>query len=796
MKHLKYDDLVYRCEVLPNFQNTSEIQALSGFIGQDRAKKAVERAIKLKEKGFNIFVVGLSGTGRRTFTTSFLREKARQMCTPNDWVYVYNFSHPSEPIAIPLEAGGARRFKSDMSRLADESMEALEKLFEAEEYAAKKAELEDRYSKIKSQLWEELKEKAKQLGFSVQLTPTGVVTIPLRDGKPLTPEAFESLSDEIKEMFNENSRKLKHIIEGTLYKSRKVEREYKEKLGELDKYAALFTVGAIFDEVKSKYEGNLNVVRYLDQVKSDMLNNLTNLRSENEETRSAYKRRYSVNVVVDNSELTGAPVVYERNPTYSNLVGKVEYQSRAGMLFTDFTLIRAGALHKANGGFLILDAEHLLRNPYSWECLKRALLSEEITVENLESVLGVSNIISLRPQPIPFSAKVVLISTPRIYYLLYTLDEDFRKLFKIKSEFDWELSLTEENVEQYLRFISSNCRKFTPSSLDRAAVNRILWYSSRLAGSKEKLSMQLGEISGLIRESCSIASDSGANIVSETHVLQAIAAIEDRVSLVQSKYDTQIRNFDLMIETQGRKVGQVNGLTVLDLADHSFGVPVKITTKTHLGKPGVVDIQRAAQLSGKIHGKAVMILEGFFGERYARNVPLTLSASISFEQTYGIIEGDSASLAETIALISALSGVPVRQDIAITGSINQHGEVQPVGGVTEKVEGFHRACSLRGLTGSQGVILPSANAKNLILKEEVLESIKKGKFHIWTVENVDEALKIVTGREAGKMTKRGSYRKGSINYLVVEALKKAREISQDHKKTRKTKKRKTDASQN
>ncbi len=774
---VKYEDLVYKCPYLPDFSTSAELESTESFIGQERAKKAIEGALRINEKGFNVFVVGVPGTGRRSFITSYLEKQAMKMATPKDWVYVYNFSNPSEPKAISLDPGRGSQFKMDMQKLSEEVIESIEKIFESEDYAAKKSELEDDYMNKKTQLWEELQQKAKELGFSVQLTPTGVVSVPIYEGKPVTQEILDSLPEDVKQTFNENSRKLKHIIEGTLYKSRKLDREFKEKLKELDRYAALFTIGALFDEMRKQYESNYDVVQYLTDVENDILNNLADLRSEETELRQLYKKRYSVNLIVDNSHTLGAPVVYERNPTYSNLAGKVEYYSKGGVLFTDFTFIKAGALHKANGGFLILEAESLLRNPYAWEYLKRALLSEEITIENLESALGFSNVVSLKPQPIPLNVKVFLISSPRLYYLMYTYDEDVRKLFRIKSEFDWEVEADEENVKKYLGFISSTCCKYQLSHLDKKAIEKVLWYSSRLAADREKLSVRFGEISGLIRESCSVASQRNEKVVREEDVKKAIEQMEERVNLIQIKYDSQIKSYDLMVETTGKKIGQVNGLTVLDLADHTFGIPVKITAKTHLGKPGVVDIHRESDLSGKIHSKAVLTIEGFFGERYAQQTPLSISASMSFEQVYSIVEGDSASVAEVVALISAIAKIPVNQEIAVTGSMNQHGEVQPVGGVTEKVEGFHRACKLRGLTGNQGVIIPKTNLKNLILKEDVLNDIKNGLFHIWAIENIDEAIEILTGQKAGKLTQSGNYERGSVNDRVVKALKKAKELA-------------------
>jgi len=772
---------------MPRFKTTEEIEPAHGFIGQEKARKAVDQALEIKEKGFNVFVVGLPGTGRRSFISSYLRQIAANMPTPKDWVYVYNFSNPSEPEAISLEAGRGKILKQDMQRLADEVMEALEKIFESDEYARRKSELEDEYMQKKTQLWEELKQKASELGFAVQIAPTGVVTVPVYEGKLLTPDAFEALPDEVKQVFNENSRKLKLIVEGTLYKSRRLDREYKEKLMALDKDAALFTVGAMFEELKNQYESNPHIVRYLSNVQNDILENLAQLRGGDEEVRQAFKKRYSVNLIVDNSAVVGSPVVFERNPTYANLTGKVEYYSKGGMLFTDFTMIKPGAFHRANGGFLILEAENVLRYAYAWEYVKRCLMTDQIVIENLETALGLSSIVSLRPQPIPLNVKVFLICSPRLYYLLQMYDEDAEKLFRIKSEFDWEMDASRENIQKYLGFVASTCCRLNTPHLERQAVEKLMWYSARLAGDRNKLSMRLGEISSLVREACTVAMKRGSNMVKREDMAEAIRQSEERVNLLQTKYDEHIKNRDLMIETKGSRVGQINGLTVIDLHDHSFGVPVKITAKVHFGERGVIDIHREVDLSGSIHNKAVLTIEGFFRERYSKHVHFSLNATLSFEQVYSVVEGDSASVAEVLALISAIANVPLRQDIAVTGSMNQHGEVQPVGGVTEKVEGFYRACKLRGFTKTQGVVIPKANLKNLILKDEVLESVKKGEFHIWTVEHIDEAIELLTGKKAGRTTKTGGFEKGSVNYLVVQALKRA-ERMKEAKKTKRKKK--------
>ena len=790
MKKLSYENLIMNDDFLPDFNTTEEFPSCEILIGQERARKAVETGLKIKEKGYNIFVAGPTGTGRRTFVQNILKEVAKNRPRPKDWVYVYNFDDPQFPKVLSLEPGFGREFKKDMGNLIDEVIEALNRLFESEEYASKRAEIEDEYTKAKNELWENLKMKAKELGFSVQLTPTGVLTVPIMDGKPITPDVYELLPEEKKKEIEEASMKVKHLVEGTLHRSRKLDRELREKLQELDRYGAIFVIGNLFDELKKKYSNNSDIIEYLEKVKNDILDNLQDLRSEDQEKKEFYKKKYSVNLIVDNSDSIGAPVVYERNPTYSNLFGKIEYYAKLGVLQTDFTMIRSGSLHKANGGFIILDAEDVLRNIHVWEGLKRTLMSGWLTIENLENVLGFSSTITLKPQPIPIDVKVFMIGTPLMYELLYAYDEDFRKLFKIKAEFDWEMENNENSVRDYLSFISSICNEHKLPHLTRDAVKRVLWYSARLSGDRTKLSTRFGEISKLIIEAGTIAKMSKKNFVEEKDIKVTMESMEERVRLLQEKYDAMLKKYDLMVEVSDEKIGQINGLTVIELGDHSFGIPIKITAKTYLGKVGVVDIQREADLSGKIHGKAVLILEGFFGSKYAQKTPISFSASISFEQVYTIVEGDSASLAETLALISAISKVPIKQSIAVTGSINQHGEVQPVGGVTEKVEGFFRVCKMRGLTGDQGVIVPRGNVKNLVLKDDVLEAVKKGIFHIWAVENVDEAIEIVTGKKAGKLTKKGVYEKGSVNYLVSKELERIKKLLEGKEEKKKKKRKK------
>ncbi len=785
MREIKYEELLPDFGKLPDFEYTDDIEAADDFVGQERARKALSFGVQMPHKGYNIFVVGPTGTGRRTFVQRFLENYAQNLPVPKDWAYVYNFEDPSSPIAISMEAGVGRALKRDMEKLVDEIISALSKAFESDEYSRRKNEIEDSYTRMKNELWDRLREQAKELGFTVQITPTGVLTIPVIDGKPITPDLFEVLPEEKKKEIEENSIKVKHLVEGAMYRSRKLDAEMKEKLEEIDRQVALFAIGGLFEELRGKYRKYEGVVSFLESVKEDVLENLSDIRKASGEDVEVFKTKYSINLIVDNSQLKGAPVVYEQNPTYSNLFGKVEYTSRLGMLMTDFTMIKGGAVHRASGGFLILDAESVLKNIHAWEGLKRVLRTGQIKIENLESALGLSNVITLSPQPIPVDLKVIMIGTPYIYELLYELDEDFRKLFKVKAEFDGTMKCTEETARSLVSFVEGVRKSLDLPKFSRSAVKAILWYSNRLSGDREKLSARFGSIRDLIVEAAAIAREKDKEDVSEEDVKKALEEMEERVRLLQEKYDELIEKGDLLIETSGKKVGQVNGLTVLDIGDHTFGVPVKITAKTFLGKTGVIDIHREVDLSGKIHSKAVLTLEGFFSSRYSQKTPLSLAASLSFEQVYSRLEGDSASLAEVLALISAIAEVPLRQDVAVTGSINQNGDVQPVGGVTEKVEGFFRACKAKRLTGTQGVIIPKANVRNLVLKDEVLEAVKEGKFHIWTVESVDEAIEIMTGMKAGKVTKRGYYQKGTVNRMVCDRLKEVKELLEGKEKRRK-----------
>ncbi len=781
MKKVKYRDLLPNYGLLPFVKSTQDIEPLDDFVGQERAREALELGVKSKFKGYNIFVSGPTGTGRRTFVERYLKEYAKSLKKPKDLAYVYNFDDPSSPKALMMPAGMGKKLRKDMQDLVGKLHEALKQAFDSDEYSKRKAEIEDKYTRLKNELWERLKDQGKSLGFSVQITPTGILTVPVIDGKPVTPELYEVLPVEKRKEIEENTIKIKHLVEGTLYKSRKLDEEMKEKLDKLNKDIALFAIGGIFEDLKNRYKECDDVIKHIEKIKEDVLENIDDLRSAKDENIELYKVKYSINLIVDNSETSGAPVVYEQNPTFSNLFGKVEYTSRMGILITDFTMIKGGAIHRANGGYLIIDAERLLHNPYAWDGLKRILQSGQVKIENLESAIGLSNMITIQPEPVPVDVKVILVGTPYIYELLYELDEDFRKLFKVKAEFDVTMDYNKETAKAFVSFLEHARQNVNAPKINKSGIKAFLWYSNRLSGSREKLSAKFGKIEDLLNE----ASEFARKVIGESQVYKAYDQMEKRVRLYQEKLDEMIKNYDLMIETDGKKVGQINGLTVIDIGDHSFGIPAKITANVFMGKNGIFDIQREADLSGKIHSKAVFTLESFFMSRYAKSFAPTIGISISFEQVYSSIEGDSASLAETLAIISAITGIPIRQDIAVTGSINQFGEVQPVGGVTEKVEGFFRACKLHGLTGTQGVIIPESNLKNLVLKPEVLQAVKEGKFHIYTVRNVDEAIEIVMEKKAGKLTKKGNYPKDTVNRVVIDMLRHYKELSEGKEKRKK-----------
>ncbi|MBO8161483.1 MAG: AAA family ATPase [Thermosipho sp. (in: Bacteria)] len=783
MKKLNYKELLIPSSIFPRVNTTKNISPCESFIGQENAFKAINFGLSMNKKGYNIFIVGPSGTGRRSFVESFVKSFAKKKPKQNDIVYIVDLDNPYSAKSVSLPAGMGRKLKERLEKISEELFTKLQRTFESDEYDEKRKEIENEYKEKKNEILQELSKKALKLGYIVKLTPTGFVYVPAIDGKPMTPEQYENLSDEIKSTYDENAKKVEHLISGVVHQLRKLDLEYSEKFNDLDKYAILFSIDPLFEDLKNEFSFNEKLVLHFQKLKDHIIKNSSKMKNF-DEAKAYLKHILTVNLIVDNSEVDGAPVVFESNPTYPNLFGKVEYISKMGVLYTDFTMIRGGAIHRANGGYLILNAEDIFKYPYVWDKLKKSLLTQKIVIENLDSAYGINPTISLKPEPIELNLKVIIIGTPELYYLLYEYDEDFQKLFKVKVEFDWEIDATLDNVKQYYSFISNVVESNDLRPLNSKALRKVIWYSMRLAESREKLSMKMGKIANLILESDYYSSERNSEVIDAIDVEKAIKEHENRVKLFREKYDEMLKKYEIMIETSGEYVGQVNGLTVIQLGDYAFGHPVKITAKTYAGNVGIIDIQRESDLSGNIHSKAVLTLIGYLGSKYAKEIPFSLGVSLSFEQVYGIIEGDSASLAETIAIISAISKIPIKQSIAVTGSINQHGHVQPIGGVNEKIEGFYRLCKYRGLDGSHGVIIPETNVKNLVLPKEILNDVKKGKFNIWAVKDVDEAVEILTGKPAGKLTAKGTYPRGSVNYYVELELKKIYEKLEGKKRKR------------
>ncbi|MGC8683862.1 MAG: Lon protease family protein [Athalassotoga sp.] len=795
MKELKANEIEIDLSNLNLPKSTKDVKIKVKFDHQSRAYEALKDAVKLDNKNYNIFVAGPTGSGRHTFVREFLSQIVSEMPVPKDWAYVYNFSNAFAPRALSFEPGNAQRFKDAMSKMKKEVLESVKRAFESNDYAKRKSDLEGKYASKRKELWDSLSKKSSELGFAVQVGPTGIMTIPVLNGKPLSQEEFDRLNPDQKKFYEENVIKLKKLVDGTLHKSRVLENEFKDKMDKLDEEIAKFAIDPIFDELNEKFKENSDVVDFLKLVKKDILDNLEVLRNDQTD-KDKFMSRYDINVVIDNSKVHGAPVVEELNPTYANLFGKVEYYATMGTLQTDFKFIRSGAFHRANGGFMILNAEDLFRSELSWDATKRLINSGTLKIENIQEYLGYGITVTLNPEPIPANVKIIMVGEPWIYDLLYQYDADFRKFFKIKAPFDWEIDLSSDGVEYYLQLLRSVIDKRNLLHVDESGIKEIIRTGMRLIERRTKISTQANRITAILVESDHKARELKKKKIDAQSVKEALKAMELRLSLEADRMLEYFKNNEIMIDTTGEKVGQVNGLTVIEGGDYPFGMPVRITAKTHLSDTGVIDIQRESNMSGKIFTKAVLIISNYLSAKYTTKHPLSFAATVSFEQTYSTIEGDSASVAETLSIISAISKIPLKQSLAITGSINQNGEVQPVGGIPYKIEGFFKVCKIKGLTGDQGVIIPASNVDDLVLDPEIIESVKAGKFHIWTVRNVDEALEIATGKKAGKMDGKMNYEKGSINYLVVKEIERISKMEEKSEKKRTNKRKSTKKTRN
>lgn len=766
---------------LCRWPDTDSVPPLEGLIGQQRAVRALDFGLGINRAGYNLFVTGAPGTGRTTSVLKAVGKLAAAQAAPDDWCYVYNFSLPDQPRTLRFPAGTGRRFQSDVADLLEELKVEIPRAFESKEYDEHRAAINKRVQEEKQKLFHQLEEQAARAGFQVKQGSTGLALLPLQDGRPLTEAEFEKLGRHEKEFYQSRQQALHKEINVILRQVRRLDREARQHVQQLDRETGHFTIRHLIEELVSRYESFPAAVAYLQQVEKEVVAHVHDfLEKEEPELMPGLKMparepsflNYRVNLLVDNGDCRGAPVISEHNPTFFNLVGRQEYRAQFGSFVTDYTMIRAGALHRANGGYLVIHANELFSKYFAWQGLKRCLKSGHIAIEDLSEEFRLVSTSGNRPEAIPLTAKVIIIGDSRVYHLLHALDEDFSKLFKVKVAFDTRFARDGEGVGQYAAFISRHCREKKLLPFDRGGITRIVEHGSRLVEDQARLSSRFFDIVGLLEEADYWARQAGREKVGAAEVRKAIEEKIYRGNLLETRLRELIESGQVFIDDRGAVVGQVNGLSVLLLGDYSFGRPSRITVRTFVGREGIVDIERETRMGGPIHTKGVLILSGFLGERYAGRAALTLSATICFEQSYDGIDGDSASGAELCALLSSLADLPLDQSIAMTGSVNQRGQVQPIGGVNEKIEGFYEVCRLRGFTGSQGVIIPRANLKNLMLREAVAASIGRGEFHVWAVENIDEAISILTGVPAGAQKADGRWPADSVNGRVARRLER------------------------
>jgi lon-related putative ATP-dependent protease len=776
------ESLRHVCDVdMFKFNTTMEVEPLEGMIGQERAVRSVGFGLANNKFGYNIFMSGVFGAGKLTYAQDVVNKIAATEPPPADWCYVNNFVNPAQPRVLKLPFGMAKLFKADAEDLIEDLHMEISKAFHGEDYEREKAVIMQKFQEERMVLMEALNSYTQQEGFIPQWTQSGFASVPVLEGKPLTAEEFQKLDPKVREEIEQKSQVIRDKALEFIHKIQRMDRRLKEEMKKLDNRIGLFAVGHLIETLKEKYKQYPSVIAYLEAVRDEVLDKLDDFRPKTEEENpvlALFKKgsmdnslgKYKVNVLISHDGTTGAPVVIESNPTYYNLIGRMEYENRMGVVTTDFGMIKAGALHRANGGYLILNTKDVLSNPFAWEGLKRVLKNRELVIENLGEQFGAVALSTLRPEPIPIDVKVILIGDERLYQLLYHYDEDFRKLFKIKADFDVDMERTKENVLKLAQFISCHCQQNDLKHFDRSGVAKVVEFSTRIADHQDKLTTRFNELVEIICEADTWATLDGAPIVTDKHVTKAVEEKKYRSNRIEERIQEMFEQGIYLMDVQEKKVGQINGLSVLNVGNYMFGKPSRITANTYIGKGGVVNIEREIELSGPIHSKGVLTLAGYLGEQYAQHGPLSLAASLTFEQAYEGVDGDSASSTELYALLSSLAEIPIKQSIAVTGSVNQKGEIQPVGGVTQKIEGFFTVCKTKGLTGEQGVMLPWQNIKNLVLNEEVCEAVRKGQFHIYAAKTIDEGIELLTGLPAGQLQTDGTYPPGTVHYLVQKKL--------------------------
>ena len=787
---LSYKDLKITCdEKIFNFETTEELEPIQSGIGQDRGIKALEFGLQVDLKGYNLYLEGPSGVGKTMYTKNYLEKIAPKKKTPSDWCYIYNFDNPNQPIAVGLPAGQGKEFKEAMDGFIKEIRKDIKKTFNADDFEKEKALIKQEFEAKRSALLEKLNQEASKYNFHVRTAQNGIYMMPIVDGKPVEEEEFDKLDDEIKQDYEQKSLIVQEQIMQVIGKIKEIERESDKKISEWQSNIALLTVNVHINFLKSKYKRNKKINKFLNDVKQDVLKNIpTFLEDETKQPNQPMQGpnirkpdpclNYRVNLFVDNSARNGAPIIMDSNYSYHNIFGSLEYENYYGSLRTDHTMLKPGLLQQANGGYIIFQAKDLLANPMCYEALKKALRVKELGIENTADQRSSMVMISLKPEPIPLNLKVILIGSANIYQTLLAMDSDFKKLFKIKVEFEDDAEINQENVNKLARIIHGFCEHDELPHLDKKAMCRLVEYASKLAGKHNRISTRFDDLIQVAGEAATWAKISKSKVVTEEFIKKALAERIERIKKYDARYFEMIKENSLLINTSGYEVGTLNGLTVMSIGDYTFGKPAKITVNTYTGKNGIINIEREVEISGPSHSKGVLILSGYLGEMFAQDIPLCLTASICFEQLYNGVDGDSASSTELYGLLSSLSGIPINQSIAVTGSVNQKGQIQPIGGVNEKIEGFFQICKMRGLDGSHGVMIPIQNVDNLQLSDEVVEAVKNKQFHIYSVSTIEEGIEVLTGVPAGKKDKNGKFPAGTINYLVYEKLKKYAELSE------------------
>lgn len=783
---ISYKKLKYTCNPdIFKFETTDDLERNYKGIGQERGIAALEFGLRVDTKGYNLYLEGPTGSGKTTYTKNYLATLSKTKKTPPDWCYIYNFENPNEPVAVSLPAGDGTKFKELMEKFVKEIRTDIKNTFKNEDFEKEKNVISQKYQEKRTKLLTDLNKKSAKYGFQVRSADNGIYMMPIVDGKVIKEEEFDLLDDKIKKEYEDKSTIVQqHIIE-VIAQIKELDNEAEKKISEWQSNVALLTIEGHISYVKSNIKRSKKITNFLDGVRKDILKNISKFIEDdkpNEMMGGPQNQpikpweNYRVNVFVDNSNTDGAPVIIDSNYSFTNLFGRLEYENYYGMLKTDYTMLRPGLLQQANGGYILFQANDLLSTQGCYDYLKKVLRNKEIGIENAVDQKNSMVLVSLKPEPIPLDLKVILIGNENVYQTLLSVDEEFRKLFKIKVEFEDYAPLDEKNLNDLAGFVRDYVMEQELLPFDKGAVAKIAEYASRLAEDQTKLSTRFGDLSQIMVEAATWAKISREKVVTADLIDKTISEQKKRTIKYDERYTELIKNEVLLIDTEGSKIGQINGLTVMTMGEYSFGKPVRITANTYTGKSGIINIEREVELSGSSHSKGILILNGYLGEKFAKDMPLSLTASICFEQLYGGIDGDSASSTEAYALLSSLSNIPINQSIAVTGSVNQKGEIQSIGGVNEKIEGFFEICKLRGLNGEHGVIIPHENVKNLNLSEDVVQAVKDKKFHIYAVSNIDEGIEILTGVPAGDKDI-----PGTVNYLVYQTLKKYAKISKEDK---------------